>query len=392
MLKTSRFSVVVWTHVLLLAGMPKPMFSQQNSLSGIRPIGMGNAFTAVVDDENALFFNAAGLNALSKGHTSVLLNAQAISDRTSFDIYKFLIEERETIENGLDGISVGDEEFIENLSEFSGKTATSVMRHRVFESVKTNIGYSLYSEVFTEYTIETAGLLDTTLDSSAQSGFLRIPVKTTVRSTFTLGYASRLPTGSENHVFAYGINFSYFTDHSLSESSTIEDAEDFRNYFVYGSPDILQIYDDSRLEHGLRINVGGLYRVRPYHTNLSVTIQNFINTSPAAQESRRYGIGLAHKPLGFTDIAFPKDLILAADLVDIFSDATSFEDKLHLGMELKLPLLSGRIGLWSGETTYGASLNLGFIHIHYAYAPLFIGPRDFQQTDNKHFIEFRIGS
>src|SRR3990170_3935872 len=36
---------------------PLPLFYQ-----GVRPLGMGGAFTAVADDENAMFYNPAGLN------------------------------------------------------------------------------------------------------------------------------------------------------------------------------------------------------------------------------------------------------------------------------------------------------------------------------------------
>jgi hypothetical protein len=31
---------------------------------GVRPLGMGGAFTALADDENALYYNPAGLTAI----------------------------------------------------------------------------------------------------------------------------------------------------------------------------------------------------------------------------------------------------------------------------------------------------------------------------------------
>ena len=49
----------------LIALMVVASFAQARELpkffEGVRPLGMGGAFTAVADDENALFYNPAGL-------------------------------------------------------------------------------------------------------------------------------------------------------------------------------------------------------------------------------------------------------------------------------------------------------------------------------------------
>ena len=46
---------------------------------GARPMGMGGAFTGVSDDENALFYNPAGLNRIKPGEgKSVVLNPMLV--------------------------------------------------------------------------------------------------------------------------------------------------------------------------------------------------------------------------------------------------------------------------------------------------------------------------
>ena len=349
------------------------------SFTGVRPIGMGNAFVAVADDENTLYFNPAGLSRLKRAHTTVLLNAQGVFDQNSLDIYKFLRTERDNIENALSGLVIEDGDFDEKLNELSEIPGEGVLRYRLFESVRKNSGFGLHTELFTRYTLNT---LDT----------LRIPVSTSIRSTFTFGYSKSLPYDNENATFAYGISFAYDVMHTLPDSTVIQSPEDYENYFLFGKPDIPQVYKDSKLEQGLRINVGGLYRLPPYHVNIGVSVQNFITTTPMSHDSRMYTIGIAHRPLNFLEINFPKDLVLAMDYVDAFSDEKSFKDKLRLGMEIRIPVLSGRIGLRSGKVTYGASVNLGFIHIHYAYASLFNDHFTFTNSSNQHFLEIRIGS
>ena len=54
---------------------------------GSRPMGMGGAFTAISDDENALFYNPAGLNRIKPGEGKiVLLNPMLVLNRPAMDV------------------------------------------------------------------------------------------------------------------------------------------------------------------------------------------------------------------------------------------------------------------------------------------------------------------
>lgn len=53
----------------------------------VRVLGMGGAFTAVADSEDAAFYNPAGLNNLSSGKVTVLDPTLELSQGT-YDIYK----------------------------------------------------------------------------------------------------------------------------------------------------------------------------------------------------------------------------------------------------------------------------------------------------------------
>jgi len=54
---------------------------------GARPMGMGGAFTAVSDDENALFYNPAGLNRIKPGEGKiVILNPQLVLNTSAMNV------------------------------------------------------------------------------------------------------------------------------------------------------------------------------------------------------------------------------------------------------------------------------------------------------------------
>jgi hypothetical protein len=54
---------------------------------GARPMGMGGAFTAVSDDENALFYNPAGLNRIKPGEGKiVVLNPQIVLNTSAMNV------------------------------------------------------------------------------------------------------------------------------------------------------------------------------------------------------------------------------------------------------------------------------------------------------------------
>src|SRR3989338_7925440 len=62
-----------------------PLFYQ-----GLRPLGMGGAFTAVADDENAIFYNPAGMNNIEGFGGVEILNPFVEVSRETIDFFKDL--------------------------------------------------------------------------------------------------------------------------------------------------------------------------------------------------------------------------------------------------------------------------------------------------------------
>ena len=63
--KTQILCPLLFVFVLFLTICIRPAPADAVLYDGIRPLGMGNAFTAVADDENAVFYNPAGLSMMS---------------------------------------------------------------------------------------------------------------------------------------------------------------------------------------------------------------------------------------------------------------------------------------------------------------------------------------
>lgn len=58
--------------VLAVSGQARPLVTVFEIGAGVRPVGLGEAFTGLADDEYALFYNPAGLATLTGGRVSLL--------------------------------------------------------------------------------------------------------------------------------------------------------------------------------------------------------------------------------------------------------------------------------------------------------------------------------
>lgn len=58
--------------ILALSGQARPLVTVFDIGAGVRPVGLGEAFSGLADDEYALFYNPAGLATLTGGRASIL--------------------------------------------------------------------------------------------------------------------------------------------------------------------------------------------------------------------------------------------------------------------------------------------------------------------------------
>lgn len=58
--------------IIVLSGQARPLVTVFDIGAGVRPVGLGEAFSGLADDEYALFYNPAGLALLTGGRASIL--------------------------------------------------------------------------------------------------------------------------------------------------------------------------------------------------------------------------------------------------------------------------------------------------------------------------------
>lgn len=80
-----RFFLLVFLFSFQAAAQDALYFGIHRQFEGTRAMGMGNAFTAVADDNTAIFYNPAGLSQLEKGESNWFLKADA--DPEIMDFY-----------------------------------------------------------------------------------------------------------------------------------------------------------------------------------------------------------------------------------------------------------------------------------------------------------------
>ena len=91
--------------LLLVAVLSGPAFAKELPAfyEGVRPLGMGGAFTAIADDNNAIFYNPAGLNRLetwsfevplfiemSKSNIDLAQDAQDVDFDSTTEVTQFI--------------------------------------------------------------------------------------------------------------------------------------------------------------------------------------------------------------------------------------------------------------------------------------------------------------
>ena len=84
------------------------------------------------------------------------------------------------------------------------------------------------------------------------------------------------------------------------------------------------------------------------------------------------------------------DLAAAADFKHINRDEEQIGKKLHLGLEVGLPLIDLRVGFHQGYLSYGAGIGLGLIQVDAASYGVELGAFPGQLEDRRYIVQATI--
>ncbi len=324
---------------------------------GLRPMGMGGAFTAVSDDANALFYNPAGLALVEKSIVSFFPLEMEISQKT-LDMY-----------GGARDVDFDSEqetaEFLRDHMGDQARIAFNLFPH-----------YARRRFAF--------GLIGTfRLDSEVHDRqYPRIGIHGVSDLGFCAGYAhpileERLLVGaSAKLVRRRSIAAEYSAADIASEN--FDDA----------------IHDDMKDGAGLLVDIGAVYRLDEAVRGLraGISMNNLVGSKMQDAEDMP-----AHVDVG---LAFERDLgivraTFAADYVDVFSRFAGDDDpakRVRLGAEVRFPaFVSVRAGFHQGYFTFGTTLDVWIARIDALTYAEETGAYAGQKPDRRYAVNIGFG-
>lgn len=322
------------------------LFEINNS---VRALGMGNAFVSVVDDKDSLFYNPAGLGKVDSVRVTIIgLSAGA---------------------NGVEGPKAFQD--LQDSSKFS-TTVQSLYGKKYWAGggakaafVMPNYGFAVYNHVdaFARPMNPAAPNIDHNLvsDLGVAGGFAYNV------AWFTAGVVAKRINrlGGRGEV---GVS----TLATLSADEIRSKVENRGSAFS--------------LDLGMNASPPG-----PLKPTFSFVIRNFGLT----QFSADYGSNRVpnESPEWIAGMAFDLDagLVRLRPAVDVkWANRTtvSLGKRIHMGLELELPLVTARAGFNSGYYTLGAGVDLGVLRFDAATYGVELGAYPGQQEDRRYMAQF----
>jgi hypothetical protein len=332
--------------------------------TGVRALGMGGAFTAVANDENALFYNPAGISKI-KTFELGLLNPVIEVSKGSLDLYS----------DAADSDLSDTGEITDLLRDYVGETQH--LRFSLTPHMGLNFGGNAAALI--------SGLGSATLDAE-----IRNPVYPEVHTDVIVDYG--LVGGIGVNILPIpglrvGVAGKMITRSSLSEVYTAADlaSDTFEDDFE----------DDMEDGAGISADIGVIYTIQNnpfFDFDIGLVAQNVpsMDMEDAEDIDTQYNLGFAigKEILGFSFIG-------AFDWMDFTNNIGDDDDlgkRLHAGLEVQLPiLLAARVGVNQGYFTAGATVDFWVLKLDVATYGEEVGVGAGQKEDRRYVAQLTLG-
>jgi hypothetical protein len=333
-----------------------------NFYRGVRPLGMGNAFTAICDDENALFYNPAGLAEISTFSMGII--------NPIVDVSKSTLD----LSDDSDDIDTDDSgQVADLLREYIGET------HYARVGLFPHVGFNA-----AQYGVMIGYLGQAVLDAE-----IRNPAWPEAHTNYTVDHGPLAGVGGPIPAsnIRVGAAVKYIHRESLDQIYTATDIADdnFED----------QIENDLEKGAALGLDLGVLYTLPfdwPVKAQVGLAVQNLpeMDFGEARDQQTQANVGFALekniskcKFLGALDYR---------DLAHAVGEDNDIPKRLHMGLEFQLPkILSIRAGLSQGYVTYGLTLDFRFVKLDVASYAEEVGAHAGQRDDRRYAGQLTIG-
>lgn len=391
--------------ILLLAGAVPAMAAEVPAMiRGTRALGMGDALTAIADDQNVFFYNPAG-SVQRTGSMVNFLDVSITASKDAIDFYQF-INDNESALKDFDNLSAADQVALVDKIQ-----AEMVPLKPSFGATAPNVSY-LSGPVFGNFHWG-AGFFG---QVSGRVGFNPIVLTPTLYYDVNV---DAIPTGNLSlklknlpslpGTLGVGANAKWIRRGRISETSV----ETFAMEDYQAPP--------AQIGHGFGLDFGTLYQPNS-RWNVALTVSDFGGTKinfdahsaekgfdaqPAYTEQikARWNTGVAWTPrrigLASYGISLHDRLVLAADVRDFANADSKILTKghladtagthFHLGAEYRWWFLRLRTGANQGYFTGGVGIDWPMLKLDYAYYADELSPFAGSSRHPAHRISFTLG-
>jgi hypothetical protein len=340
---------------LLFCGSFARAYEVADQWSSVRAEGMGGAYTSVVNDGDALFYNPAGL-----------------AGQTRFEWELF---DPRAGANGIDNLKTLQD-------VVSGGTSN------LASSLQQLYGKRVWLQAGTKSAILIPGFAMGAFVNSQAGIYVANPANTTMNLNYFFDYGFAAGGGFEliPSFMKFGLSARRFNRTGTSlpiGAATLANLD----------TDALQ-NELKRRGTGYAADLGATFTLPgPVSPSLSVVYRNAGMTSFTHEE------GAGAPPPIDPELVIGGAMKISGGLVDItpaldfrYANRSDIDvgKKMHIGCEVALPLLSLRAGLNQGYYTAGVGLNLGLIQLDAATYGVELGAYPGQQEDRRYVAQLRI--
>ncbi|AKL97818.1 OmpP1/FadL family transporter [Endomicrobium proavitum] len=330
-------------------------------IKGYRVNGMGGAFTAVADDENAFFYNPAGITQRD-GYLLQIISIDAqIQDMNFFtkrfkDISNFdnlPLDEQLDLLKQSPSISLS----LPNLSFLTAPIAVGnnylSFGAGIFASGEASFKFDLSAtRMYVDFNI-------------SGTGFFAVPVAYQITDLSAIDLPGKLSIGA---------NFKYIERIKASAYFDSDEWDNMSSKYFYGTgfgADLGLLYTFTKeLNFGLQVKDVWGTKIKYDSSSASSTgTTDYSNYEETIKPMLNFGV--SYVPERIFNIETNNRLTLAADIRDFAGSDNEpdgeFYKKLHVGAEYRFSPFALRLGLNSGNIAFGLGIETNGFQLAYAY-------------------------
>jgi hypothetical protein len=341
---------------------------------GVRPLAMGNAYVAVADDYNALFYNPAGLARLKEWDGELFNFHAELSQNTST-----FIKDAQDLFSG----SAGDTEAVLNLIEDNaGKVqhmALGLTPHLIFRNFGIGLGAQMRGNfVFHRYpSIEIDMGPELILPVAMAFNFLE--------DRLSVGFGLKFRVSG-------GIN----SDFGIEDIQALSSSGDDNTLEDNDTP---QLEDYVKGGYGAGADLGILFTpIKTMEPTLGISITDFGGTSFTKFDVSGEAIGTPDIVLPSVNIGLSAKpvqtnatYVLATVDFHAVNQPVSFSKKFNLGIEWGwTDLIKVQGGLHQGYLTAGFQFDVGLLNVMFATYGEELGPTAGSIEDRRFLLQFKL--